>query len=552
MTGLLSLFVSSRRIGRLGSAAEGDGLSRTGEARRMLSRRLLASSLAAAVLFSAGCGSATWFRNGLLDPGQVGNFQNPVRLEIRESLSILEEPLGIPGAEEPAAEDLLVNYEEVRIAPGDIVRISIFELLTPTLSTDQQFLVRNSGFQTLSALGPVKVAGFTARELELEIKAGLRDAQILDDADVQVSILRSSALEFSILGQVNTPGNLPIPRPDYRLMTALAAAGGIPPQVETIYVIRGGGREPDAGAATPEVAPPLPTPEQGTGPLMLSDLSSGPTASTAATTTSSGPNEADGVDELEILEGKPQEKSIVPTFDPVTGEWVITGAGSQPTDSAPEAGAAEELSAEASSSTSEPGPAGGPPIPAETPSSQQAESLEPPARIIEIPTKLLLAGDIRYNIVIRPNDLIEVPPAMFGEYYMGGNIARPGAYSLTGRQITVKQAVVSAGGFGPLAWPSRADLIRRVSKSEEQMIQIDLDAIYAGKTPDFYLRPNDVVNVGTTPAAIFLAVLRNAFRLSYGFGFVYDRNFGDKDSFGAEEQRKNRRRIEAQTRGIPF
>lgn len=540
MTGLLSVFE----------------FGRAGETRRMRRRFSRMTCLAAAVLFSAGCGSAEWIRNGFIDPTQVGNFQSPIRLEIRDSLSILEEPSGIPGAEEPTAEDLVANYEEARIASGDVVRVSIYELLTPTQSTDQQFQVRNSGYQTLTVLGPVRVAGLTARELELDIKARLREAQILEDAEVQVAILRSAALEFSVIGQVTRPGNLPIPRPDYRLLTALAAAGGIPPQIETVYVIRGGasrqGAEPDVEEAVPEVAPPLPTPEQDMGPLMMSDVSSGPTSSSATSTTSSGPTEADGVDELEILEGRPRGKSVVPTFDPATGQWVISSADSQAADSAPEPGAELDFPDQVSSSPSESGPSSGPPISDGAPTSQEAESLEPPVRVIEIPTKPLLAGDSRYNIVIRPNDLIDVPSSVFGEYYMGGNIARPGAYSLTGRQITVKQAVVSAGGFGPLAWPSRADLIRRVSKSEEQMIQIDLDAIYAGKTPDFYLRPNDVVNVGTSPAAIFLAVLRNAFRLSYGFGFVYDRNFADRDTFGAVEQRKNRRRIEAQQRGIPF
>ena len=161
-------------------------------------------------------------------------------------------------------------------------------------------------------------------------------------------------------------------------------------------------------------------------------------------------------------------------------------------------------------------------------------------------------GDPRYNIVIRPNDLINIPLGNVGEYFVGGNVARPGAYNLTGRRINVKQAIVSAGGFSPLAWPSRAELTRRVSKDQEQTIQIDLDAIFAGKAADFYLRPNDTLNVGSSPAATFLAVLRNAFRVSYGFGFVYDRNFADSDTFAAREQVKNRRRIEAQARGVPF
>jgi hypothetical protein len=93
--------------------------------------------------------------------------------------------------------------------------------------------------------------------------------------------------------------------------------------------------------------------------------------------------------------------------------------------------------------------------------------------------------------------------------------------------------------------------VRRISQDEEQLIQLDLDAIFSGNSPDFYLKPNDIVNVGTHPAAIFLAVLRNAFRFSYGFGFVYDRNFADADSFGAKEQVKARRSAEALQRGLP-
>jgi len=84
------------------------------------------------------------------------------------------------------------------------------------------------------------------------------------------------------------------------------------------------------------------------------------------------------------------------------------------------------------------------------------EELASPLRIIEIPTKELLAGDPRYNVVIRPFDLVNVPPGPVGEYYVMGNITRAGAYELTGRRLTVKEAIASSGGFGPLAWPSRA------------------------------------------------------------------------------------------------
>ena len=112
--------------------------------------------------------------------------------------------------------------------------------------------------------------------------------------------------------------------------------------------------------------------------------------------------------------------------------------------------------------------------------------------------------------------------------------------------------IASAGGFDILAWPSRADLTRRVSQYEAQTIQLDLDAVFAGTAPDVYLRPNDLLNVGTHAIAPFLAVLRNSFRMSYGLGFVYDRNYADEDTFFAKEQQRTRRTAERQARGLPF
>ncbi len=57
---------------------------------------------------------------------------------------------------------------------------------------------------------------------------------------------------------------------------------------------------------------------------------------------------------------------------------------------------------------------------------------------------------------------------------------------------------------------------------------IDLEKIANGTQPDFFIKPNDVINVGTHGLSRWLAVLRNAFRATYGFGFVYDRNFEDR------------------------
>ena len=153
-------------------------------------------------------------------------------------------------------------------------------------------------------------------------------------------------------------------------------------------------------------------------------------------------------------------------------------------------------------------------------------------RLIRIPADKLSIGDPRYNIVIKPGDSIFVPVDVVGEFYVTGNVNRTGAVLLTGRPMTLKQAIAAAGGLGPLAWPKRCEIIRRIGRAEEQIVMVDLDKIASGEQPDFFIKPHDLINVGTHATARWRAVLRNAFRATYGFGFVYDRNFANKDFYG--------------------
>ena len=95
--------------------------------------------------------------------------------------------------------------------------------------------------------------------------------------------------------------------------------------------------------------------------------------------------------------------------------------------------------------------------------------------------------------------------------------------------MTLKMAIAAAGGLGPLAWPKRCEVTRRVGKNKEETVLVDLDKIAQGEEPDFFIKPNDLINVGTHPTARFRAVLRNSFRATYGFGFIYDRNFGARE-----------------------
>ena len=183
---------------------------------------------------------------------------------------------------------------------------------------------------------------------------------------------------------------------------------------------------------------------------------------------------------------------------------------------------------------------------------EDVPELEFEQRVIRIDAEALQNGDPSKNIVIRERDWIRVPIDNRA-YYLMGEVQRPGVYGFAGREISVKQALAAAGGFGPLAWPRRCEIIRRDPGSDRELtIPINLDAVFAGLEDDFYLRDGDILNVGTHFVAPFLFVIRNSFRFTYGFGFVYDRNFADKDAFGGRLNPEIREAQERANRGLPF
>ena len=151
-------------------------------------------------------------------------------------------------------------------------------------------------------------------------------------------------------------------------------------------------------------------------------------------------------------------------------------------------------------------------------------------RVIRVPLQFLKQGQLKYNVVIRPGDLIVVPNPISGFYYMGGHVARTGTYALTGTKVTLKQAIIAAGMLDPVAIPQRTRIVRRIGLNQEVIARVDLNAIYEGREPDIFLQPEDQIMVGTNFVAPFIAAIRNGFRVTYGFGFLYDRNFNDNNN----------------------
>lgn len=156
----------------------------------------------------------------------------------------------------------------------------------------------------------------------------------------------------------------------------------------------------------------------------------------------------------------------------------------------------------------------------------------PPAtEIIRVPLRELMGGGLQYNVVIRPDDTIIIPNPTTGFYFVGGHVNTPGTYQIMpDSKLTVKQAIISARGLDLVAIPSRTQLIRRVG-DQDVFVRINLSKIFVGQEPDLYLQPDDMILVGTNFPAPFLAAFRNGFRVTYGFGFLYDRNFAVNRQF---------------------
>lgn len=458
------------------------------------------AGLLALVLVTAGCETDSW-----MDPSVTNrNESTPIVQPILESISIIEDDEGVNlPTDRVRPSDLVPENREYIIGPGDTLLVTVYELRIPGVDDQQQRRVTETGDVRLAIVGPVRAAGRSPSQLEKDIAKKLDEDNKLRNATVSVQLVDSRQNTYSVFVQSSQGGTRSgtyiIPKPDFRLIEALTLANGIAGRTRRVYIIRQAaldasvtGEYPGKDGAGEE--------EQAPAPDDPGDLLEGIESGLDGAGPSDRPAPPTGV-----------EKSIeAPTESGqwvyVDGKWVRVNASSDNSDTAVGSSTEEEELEELGKLVTQ--------------------------RIIEVPFRALKEGDMRYNIVIRPGDVISVPDPNAGFVYAMGQINRPGAYTIPGEQeLTLYRLVASAGGLSQLAWPEKVDLIRQINDNEQAIVRLDLRAIANGTEPDIYLKANDVINIGTSGLAVPLAVFRNGLRATYGFGLVYDRNF-DNDVFG--------------------
>jgi len=503
-----------------------------------------------------------------LDPTQLGRFRPvPVVNVILDSLGVVDEPEETyAGAEDPRPEDVIPYEQDYVIGNGDTLLISIYELFAEGRPFVNVYLVTETGRVSIPEVGQVRAAGLTEARLEEEIR-NILSPSILKNPSVSVMLRNSQSRVFSISGGgVGRSGRFGIPRYNLRLLDAIAQAGGVREfNVSYIYVSREvTGEEAiiEQVGELEQLVPEQPAEEaerEDTGPKPVEpdrgdkELSPEEEMLDIIAPYAKGVADDGGIiialsemitdEELEALatpEGlEPETKSDVDDESrPVEevadsvgrgggaeriewvfedGRWLPIRVGPAPEVERREARRAEEFR----------GPL---PLDKETAERfglEQIGTAGAQVRIIKIPVDKLLGGDPRYNIMIRPGDSITVPVDIIGEFWVMGNVRGSGPVNLTGRPMTLKMAIATAGGLGGLAWPKNVEVTRRVGQNKEVTVMVNLDKIAKGLQPDFFIKPYDLINVGTHGISRYAAVLRNAFGAYYGFSFSYTRNFSN-------------------------
>ena len=575
-------------------------------------RVLVHGSLLAVFAAFTGCETKSY-----MDPSRTGYFETtPTSIPILSRIDVIEQAADSSiEYTQPTPEDLVPNQLEYRLAPGDVMKVSIPQLISSTETDVSTRVVDQAGKISLPIIGQVQAAGLTVQEIEKEIVTKL--AGVITNPKAFISVEEARAYQFRILGSVEAPGLYALNKPDLRVLDALALARGAVPSTTRILVTRAKANdaqyesdyagktgaqkaEPATGSKpTPTTEAPVPqeqpkpanpaTPSTadidalinelpGAAPAPASAPATAPTAEpTPAPSDTPAPSAAPAtepapatppatqpgmlsnrtrqsppvdIDQLEPAKASDTAASDIAsqaneegdrfTFDNATQTWVkVKSAGAK------SPAAAKATADAATAPAAAPAPATDTATDATMPGLRTGDAARArgrakvdekkafSSRVIEVDYNQLVRGAANLNVIIRPNDMLYCDTGEVGVVYIGGEIARPGVYNLpTSGKLTLSRLVDAAGGLGQIAIPQRVDLIRRIGGDKEAAIRVNLAAIRNRAEPDIFMKSDDHVIIGTNFWATPLAVIRNGFRMTYGFGFLIDRNWGN-DIFGA-------------------
>ena len=503
----------------------------------------------------AGCDYDSW-----MDPSRTGYFEHtPTSIPILRKIDVIEVEEDAFATEmgPPIASDLVPGTTEYTYASGDVLEIQINDLFQVDKPEQFRRTVDQSGKVLLPIVGSIGAGGLSQSQFVSALEEKLKP--IIRDPKVSVTVVEGRAFTFVVDGQVRNAGVYALSRPDFDIEQAVALAGGANEGVVRVRIVRAleaaeTDAQPAAEGSSPAPAAPKPAPAgETTAPAapapsvddLLKQIEPAPSAEKPASPGAfRSPGMVVDVDQLEApkvaetaavdpaagTQSPPAQVAAEEAryvFDTQKQEWVLVQGGA--------AGPGRSEGTLAAPNSPEGAITGPAAAGSEARTRLQAADFRLPngkkTRVIVVDWVKLQKGDLTQNVYVRPGDKIHVESDL-GVVYIDGEVSRPGVYNLPPiGELTLSRLVSAAGGLGQIAIPQRVDLIRKIAPDREAAIRVNLAAIRNKAEPDIVMRADDHVIIGTNFFATPLAVIRNGFRMTYGFGFLLDRNFGN-DVFG--------------------
>jgi polysaccharide export outer membrane protein len=113
------------------------------------------------------------------------------------------------------------DFAQLKLAPGFLLSLNVLD--DPDFAGT--FRIDEQGDIALPILGTLHLAGKTVSEARVQIRGELLKNKILNDPQLNLSIIEYSAPEVTITGEVASPGKYPLLVPR-KLVDVLALAGG--------------------------------------------------------------------------------------------------------------------------------------------------------------------------------------------------------------------------------------------------------------------------------------------------------------------------------------
>jgi protein involved in polysaccharide export with SLBB domain len=460
------------------------------------------------VILCCALGCASW-RKGTVGPTELSadvQAQAPTKLK-----SLQLAALGTP------------THAEYQIHPGDLLEVTIADLVGENQFYPLPVRVLEDGAIRLPLAGPMTVAGLTFPEAEQMIFATYSSQGLLKKPLVTVSLKDTRKIRIFVLGAVNKPGQYDLNSEESDLLSALVAAGGLTGDANPVIEVRRR-VQTDRSANNRRQTEPEEVPAASPTPVRRAVYTDAPGAPAARQSNVSSPYNTIRYPPTPSLPiaAEPETSTPSVTLTLAPPATLTLASMDEPIPTAPVSG---------TGTFNKLPQANTPNTPVEDPPEKVNRGWAPrvsPARSSasinsDQVIHLDLANEsakqkLSRGFYLQNGDTVTIEDRKARPIYVVGMVNKPGEYPMpVDRDMRVLEAVGLAGGVDRASLPNKALIVRqRPDGSGVVTVRIDLDKAKRDNAENIRLMQGDTLSVEETPASFTRGLLRSAIRFGFG------------------------------------